>query len=415
MGLASPVFRSLPLERHGLAWLHPPLPLAHPLDDGTAVTLERSVAETAAGLGRDGSAWRRLVDPLVGRWEDLVSEVLAPLHVPRRPFTLGRLGLRGLPPATMLARAWFTEPRARALFAGLAAHAIRPLEAPLTSAVGVLLATLAHAVGWPVARGGSQRIADALAGVLAEHGGTIVTGSPVSSLDELPRARIAILDVVPAGLLRLAGPRLPSRYRRALEGYRHGPGVFKLDLALDGPVPWRAEACRRAGTVHVGGTLEEIAAAERDVWRGRHADRPFVLVAQPSVCDPTRAPAGAHVLWAYCHVPHGSNRDETERIERAIERFAPGFRDRIRARAARTARAYEAYDPNYVGGDIAGGVQDAWQLFARPVLRPTPYATPLDGVYLGSSATPPGPGVHGMCGFHAARAALARAGRRTTR
>jgi phytoene dehydrogenase-like protein len=406
LAAGSPFFRSLPLDDHGLEWIQPDIPLAHPLDDGTAVVLDRSLDTTAAGLEADGGAWRGLFGPVVRGWEHLAPEILGPLHVPRRPLALARFGWTAVRSASGLARSRFRGERARALFAGLAAHSVLPLERPATAAVGLVLGALAHVVGWPFPRGGAQRLADALASLLRSLGGEILTDARVDGLEELPPARAILLDVAPRNLLRMAGSRLPASYRRALEGYRHGPGVFKLDLALTRPVPWRAPACRRAGTVHLGGTLAEIAEGEAAVWRGEHPERPYVLVAQQSLFDPTRAPTAHHTLWAYCHVPSGSTIDMTARIEAQVERFAPGFRDLVLGRSGLGPRDLEARNPNYVGGDIGGGVQDLGQLFKRPVWSFTPYRTPLSGLYLCSSSTPPGGGVHGLCGSHAAAAVL---------
>lgn len=406
--VASPFFRTLPLARYGLEIVHPGAPLAHPLDDGTAIVLERSVDETARGLGPDAAAYRRLMGPFVARADDLLPGILGPFRPPRHPLLMARFGLQALRPATSLARSAFGGVRARALFIGIAAHSMVRLDQLATAAFGLSLAIVAHAYGWPIARGGSQRIVDALAAHLRGLGGEIVTGAPVVSIDELPPARAVLFDVTPRQLLRIASQRLPLRYRRALERFRYGPGVFKVDLALDGPIPWRARDCVRAGTVHLGGTLEEIAASEDAVARGEHPERPFVLLAQQSLFDETRAPAGRHTVWAYCHLPNGSTEDMTERIERQIERFAPGFRDRILARHVMTPSDLERYNPNYLGGDINGGIQDIWQLFARPVASLVPYATSTREIYLCSSSTPPGGGVHGMCGYHAARAALRR-------
>lgn len=412
LSLASPFFRALPLADLGLEFVQPPLPLAHPLDDGTAVALSRSVTETADGLGPDAGTYRRVAEFLRDDWEKIIHEFLGPLRAPRHPLAMTGFGLLALQSARGLAERAFRGSRARALFAGLAAHAIQPLENPPTAAFGLMLGMLAHAVGWPVVRGGSQQIAAALARRLRALGGEIVTGHPVETLDALPPARALLLDVTPRQFLRLAGGRLPARYREALARYRYGPGIFKMDYALDGPVPWTAPECARAGTVHLGGTLEEIAASESAVWRGEHAERPYVLVAQQSLFDPTRAPEGRHTLWAYCHVPNGSTVDMRARIEAQIERFAPGFRDRVLARHSHTAMEMERYNPNYVGGDINGGVQDFRQLFTRPAVRFPPYSTPLKGVYLCSSATPPGGGVHGMCGVFAAQTALRDLARR---
>jgi len=406
--LASPFLRGLPLADHGLELVHPELPLAHPLDGGGAGVLERSVEATAAGVGGpDARAYRALMDPLVRDAERLLPAILSPLKPTRHPVALGRFGLLGLRSAQGLARR-FEGPHAQALVAGCAAHSMLRLDERPTSAVALVLMLTAHAVGWPVARGGSQAVADALASIARAHGAEIVTGHRVERIDELDGARAVLLDVTPRQLLAIAGHRLPARYRRALGRFRYGPGVFKLDWALDGPIPWAASACARAGTVHVGGTLAELAASEADVDRGRAPERPYVLLAQPTVCDPTRAPAGRHTAWAYCHVPAGSPEDMTGRVEAQVERFAPGFRDRILARATLSAPEMEAYDANYVGGDINGGRMDLGQLFARPVARPVPYATPDPRLFLCSSSTPPGGGVHGMCGYWAARAALRR-------
>lgn len=406
MGIGSPFFAALPLEQYGLEWVQPDVPLAHPFDDGSAALLERSVEQTAHGLGGDARRYRRLIQPLVDDWPKLTQAILGPLRLPRHPLVLARFGLRGLRSAAALARSRFEGAAARGLFAGLAAHSILPLERAASAAVGLVLAVAGHAVGWPIARGGAQSISDALAACLRSLGGRIVTGQMVRSLDELPSSRAVLLDVAPRHLLEIAGSSLGPSYAGRLRRYRYGPGAFKVDWALDGPIPWRNAACRRAATVHVGGTLEAIALAERAPWAGQHAEEPFVLLAQPSLFDPSRAPAGKHTGWAYCHVPHGSDVDMADAIERQVERFAPGFRDLILARATRTAVELERDNPNCVGGDITGGVTDLRQILARPVLRRVPYATPDPRIYLCSSSTPPGGGVHGMCGYHAAQAAL---------
>jgi phytoene dehydrogenase-like protein len=406
LGIASPLWRSLPLADHGLSWIHPPAPLAHPFDDGTVVVVERDVAATAAQLGRDGGSYAQLFGALAGRWEEIVPEILGPLRFPRHPISFGAFGMAALWPAAHFARTLFREARARALFAGMSAHSILPLGAPATTAFGLMLGTLAHAVGWPIAAGGSQRFADATASLLRPLGGEIETGRWVASMAELPEARAYLFDVGPRALARIAGDRLPARYWRKLEGFRYGPGVCKVDIALDGPIPWRAEACLRAGTVHLGGTLEEIAASEAAAWRGEHAERPFIILGQQSLFDPLRAPKGKHTVWAYCHVPNGSTQDMTGRITAQIERFAPGFERRILALQARTATEMAGYNPNYVGGDINGGTQDLRQLYTRPAASRDPYATPSRGIYLCSSSTPPGGGVHGMCGYWAARSVL---------
>lgn len=406
LGVASPFFRSLPLEDYGLAWIFPPAALAHPLDDGSAALLVQSIEATAEHLEADAKAYLKLMKPLVSDWQRLEKDVLGPIRFPKHPWCLARFGWYGLPPATHIAGRLFVGERARGLFAGLAAHAIMPLEKWTTAAFGLILGILGHVVGWPMPRGGSQSIAEALASYLRSLGGEIFTGQPVQALDALPSARAVLCDVTPRQLLRLAGSRLPRSYRARLERYRYGPGVFKIDWALAAPIPFRNPECGGAGTVHLGGTLAEIAAGERAIWNGEHPERPFVLLAQQSRFDTTRAPEGKHTAWAYCHVPNGSTVDMTETIERQVERFAPGFRDDILARHTMTTAELERYNPNYIGGDINGGVQDLLQQFARPVLRWVPYATPVEGLYLCSSATPPGGGVHGMCGYHAARAAL---------
>jgi phytoene dehydrogenase-like protein len=412
---ASPFLRTLPLSEHGLEWIEPPAPLAHPLEGGEAVVLRRSVEETAEELGADAAGYHSVFGPPVRSWPVLEPELLGPLvHLPRHPVALARFGLSGLQPAASFACRRFRDEPARALFAGLAAHSILPLESVASASFGLVLGTTGHAVGWPLPRGGSQRIADALASYLRSLGGEIQTGAPVESLAELS-APTVLCDVTPRQLVRLAGERLPPRYQRALERFRYGPGVFKLDWALSGPIPWAAPVCAEAGTVHLGGTLDEIAASERAPARGETSERPFVLLVQPTLFDPSRAPEGKHTAWAYCHVPNGSSVDRTETIERQVERFAPGFQERILARCVAGPADLERRNANLVGGDIGGGSNELRQLLARPVLRPVPYATPLDGVYLCSASTPPGGGVHGMCGYLAARAALGAAGRRGRR
>ncbi len=407
LAIGSPLFQALRLEARGLVWVQPELALAHPLDHGPAAAIAAGVDEPL-GTGADASAWARIFSPLAAGWDEVAPELLAPVvKLPARPLRLLPWGWLGLPAATAFAER-FTTHAARGLFAGLAAHSTLPLERRLTAAFGLLLGATGHAVGWPVPRGGAGAITDALLALLRERGATLAAGRHVRSLAEVPPARAYLLDLAPRHAARVAGDLLPERYRRALAAYRHGPGVFKLDWALSDPIPWRDEACARAGTVHVGGTLEEVAAAEAAPWRGAHAERPFVLLAQPSRFDPTRAPDGRHTAWAYCHVPHGSTEDMRERIERQIERFAPGFRDCVLARLPTTCADLESRNPNYVGGDIGTGVADLRGLIARPVARRDPYATPTREVYLCSAATPPGGGVHGMCGFHASRSALRR-------
>ena len=408
LAVVSPFFRSLPLHEYGLEWLYSPAALAHPFDDGTAALLDRSVELTGQTLGEDASAYQQLMAPQVASWDRIEECLLGPLQVPRHPLALLRFGLRGLRSARALAQRVFSGEHARGFFAGLAAHAIMPLEHLPSAAFGLILGILGHVVGWPWPRGGAQHISDALASYLRTLGGEIRTGVHISSLDELPTARAVLCDVTPRQLLQIAGRHLPQRYRRQLQRYRYGPAAFKVDWALDGPIPWSAPECVRAATVHVGGTLAEIAAAERAAWEGRPSCRPFVLVAQQSLFDPTRAPTGKHVAWAYCHVPNGSFFDMTQRIESQIERFAPGFRERVLARSVLPPEGIERYNPNNIGGDINGGVQDLWQLFTRPTVRLVPYATPAKGLYICSSSTPPGGGVHGMCGYFAARTALRR-------
>lgn len=406
--LNSPFFRTLPLEQHGLEWIQPPAALAHPLDDGSAAVLELSIESTAATLGPDKVAYERLVKPLVGDWDVIGEAVLGPLrpHKMLHPVALSRFGLMAILPAQALANQRFKGAHARAMFAGIAAHSLLRLEQPPSAAAGLLLMTAGHVVGWPIPRGGSQSIVDALASYLRSLGGEIVTGVEVKTIDALPSARAYIFDVTPRQLLRIAGQRFPEGYRRGLERFRYGPGSFKLDIALDGPIPWKAPECLHAGTVHLGGTMEEIALSERQIAKGELPERPYVLVAQQSLFDPSRAPAGKHTVWAYCHVPNGSTSDMTERIEQQIERFAPGFRERILARHTTNAIELEQYNPNYIGGDINGGIQDFRQLFTRPTIRPVPYTTPAKDIFICSSSTPPGGGVHGLCGYFAAKAAL---------
>jgi phytoene dehydrogenase-like protein len=405
MAAASPFLRSLPLASHGLEWIDP-VPLAHPLDDGSAPMLERSLADTAAGLGADGRAYERLMAPLVALAEPLLDELLGPARMPRHPLLLARFGRSALRSATGLAHSIFQGEEAAALFGGVAAHSMLPLEQRPSAAVGIVMSVAAHAHGWPVPRGGAQRIADALAGHLGELGGEIETGVSVSGYNELPDARAYLFDVSPRQLAAIAGRELPPAYLRRLGRYRYGPGAFKLDFALSEPIPWRSGQCARAGTVHLGGTIEEIAASERAVSEGNHPERPFVLVAQSSLFDPTRAPVGEHTAWAYCHVPNGSSTDMTAPIEAQLERFAPGFRDCVKARSVRSPADLQAYNANYIGGDINGGVQDFRQLFTRPVARLNPYSTPSEKLYLCSASTPPGGGVHGMCGYFCARSVL---------
>ena len=404
LGANSPLFRTLPLAAHGLEWIEPEAMVAHPFDDGSAAVAYRSVERTAEGLGGDGDAYRRLFTPLVRSWPSIETDVLGPQGWPRHPGAMARFGWRALQSAEALARRTFEHAHARALFGGIAAHGMMPLDARPTASFGLVLGLMAHVAGWVLPRGGAQRLANALASHLRSLGGEIVTGAAVTSVDELPPAKAVLCDLSPRPLLRIAGHRFPPRYRRALERYRYGMGVYKVDWALDGPIPWRNATCARAPTVHLGGTLEEIASSERDGWSGRHAERPFVLLVQPSLFDPSRAPGGRHTAWTYCHVPPGSELDMLPRIERQIERFAPGFRDRVLARAVMTPADIERHNPNLFRGDIGAGVTDLRQVFARPTWRT--YSTPVRGLYICSASTPPGVGVHGMCGYHAARRAL---------
>ena len=406
---ASPFFRDLALGRFGLELIDPPAPLAHVLDGGRVAVLERSVAGTAAGLGIDRPAYRRLMAPLVRDADAVMDLVLGPIfRAPRHPLAAARFGLPALRSAVGLARSRFRGDEARALLAGVGAHSMLRLDRPLTASFGLVLAITAHAYGWPIERGGTGQLAEALAAELRSLGGEIVTGHPVTAISELPAARAILFDTTPRALAAIAGERLPDGYRHRLEGFRYGPGVVKLDWALSDPIPWTAEGARRAGTVHVGGTLDEIRAAEAEVAAGRHPERPFVIVVQQSRFDASRAPEGRHTGWAYCHVPSGSTVDMTERIEAQLARFAPGFRDTILACSVRLPADMEAYNPNYVGGDINAGIEDLRQLFTRPIARLDPYSTPTRGIYLCSSSTPPGGGVHGMCGVWAARSALRR-------
>jgi phytoene dehydrogenase-like protein len=406
LGAGSPFFSSLPLRDHGLEWIHSPAPLAHPLDDGTAVVLERDLSDTAASLGVDGNVWRKLIQPFVGLWSEFAQDVLCPFPAfPKHPWLMARFGMSAIQPARTIARRFRNE-RTQALFAGLAAHSFLSLDEPLSAAPGLLMAVLAHAVGWPIPRGGSQSFTDALCGYLATLGGTVKTSSRVETLSALPGYDLLLCDVTPRQLLKLAGARLSDHYKHRLQAFRYGPGVFKVDYALHAPIPWKASDCGRAATLHLGGSFEEIAASEQAVRDGRHADRPFVLLAQPSLFDSSRAPQGKHTAWAYCHVPQGSNTNVLTKLEDQIERFAPGFRDRVATRQVSSPADLERMDANLVGGDIAGGVMDIRQFLFRPTRKH--YATSAKDIYICSSSTPPGGGVHGMCGYHAARMALSR-------
>jgi phytoene dehydrogenase-like protein len=408
MAQISPFMRSLPLEEHGLQLIRPPASYAHPMDDGTTAILEGSVDETARRLEADGPAYRLLMEPLVGAWETLTPMLLGPPRLPMHPLLMAQFGVRAIRSACDLANRSFKTDHARALFAGVAAHAVLPLEWKATAAFGLVLNIAAHASGWPIARGGSQQLTNAMASYFRSLGGEIQTGAPVDTLDELPTARAILCDLTPRQLIRVAGRRLPNSYVRRLSRFRYGPGAFKIDYALSGPIPWAAPECARAGTVHLGGTLEEVAESERASWKGQVAEKPYVLLVQASLFDSTRAPDGKHTAWAYCHVPNGCTIDMTDRIERQIERFAPGFLGRVIARNVMSPTDLERHNPNLVGGDVGAGSQELSQLFARPVLRINPYSTPVDGLYICSASTPPGGGVHGMCGYWSAQSVLRR-------
>jgi len=404
LAAGSPFFRSLPLARCDLEFIYPPAALAHPFDDGTAVLLHRSVETTSQQLGRDEAAYRRLMSPLVRTWPKLSEDILGPLQLPRHPIVLARFGLRAIRSAETFARSHFKEQKTRAFFAGLSAHSSISLDHFGTAAFGLVLGVTGHSLGWPIPQGGAQAVSNALALYFAELGGEIVTGKRIDSLRDIPPARATLFDVTPRQLLAITGDNLSSRFKRKLQQFRYGPGVFKMDWALSGPVPWQAAECAQAATVHLGGSFEEIVESERDAWEGRINARPFIIACQPSLFDPTRAPAGQHTFWAYCHVPNGSNTDMVTPIEDQIERFAPGFRTLVLARNVISPAQLEKHNANLVGGDISGGAHTLSQLFTRPTLRT--YSTPLRGVYICSSSTPPGAGVHGMCGYHAARVAL---------
>jgi phytoene dehydrogenase-like protein len=408
LAAGSPFFSSLPLQKQGLEWIHSPAALAHPFDDGTAVTLERDLRSTEAGLGRDGKAWGDLMRPFAEHWSDLAEAVLRPLpslSLPRHPWLLAKFGVRALTSARTQVRG-FRETRTKAVFAGLAAHSVLSLDEASTAAAGLLLGAALHSVGWPIPRGGAQSITRALCGCLADFGGTVRTAARIDSLAALPKYDVTLCDVTPRQLLRLAGNRLSDSYRQELARYRYGAGLFKVDYALREPIPWKAPECLRAATVHLGGSYGEIAASETTMRSGNHAEKPFVLLAQPSLFDSSRAPAGRHTVWAYCHVPNGSTFDMLSRLEDQIERFAPGFRECVLARRVFSPAALEAMDANLVGGDVSGGAMDLRQIMFRPTWRQ--YATSAPDIYLCSASTPPGGGVHGMCGYHAARLAVAR-------
>ena len=403
LAIFSPFFQQLELHRYGLCWIQPEIPLAHPFEDGTALFLHRSLEITGDVLGSDGKAYKDLLTPFVENHEKLFSDILTPLHFPRNPFLVGLFAVRALHSAKNLAERKFRSARTRAFFSGLAAHAMIPLENTGTAGFGIVLATLAHAVGWPIIKGGSQKLSDALADHFRDNGGEIVTGKTIFSLDDLPKANYYFFDVTPRQLLNITGLGLSGNYRRRLGRFRYGPGVYKVDWALNRPIPWKAEICRKAGTVHLGNSLEEIDASIRHANMGKIFSSPYVVLAQQSLFDPSRAPEGMHTAWAYCHVPHGSAEDVTNLIENRIEQYAPGFREAILAKSSMSPRAMELYNPNYVGGDINGGLQDLFQLYTRPIFSAFPYRTSVKNIYICSSSTPPGGGVHGLCGYYAAR------------
>lgn len=405
MALTSPFFQSLPLAEHGLKFLHSPIAATHPFDDGIAASLTNSIENTARQLGKDEHNYLKLIGPIVKDWPLLKNDLLAPLHFPAQPLKMARFGLSGLTSALHLAKKFKTK-QTRGLWGGMAAHAIQPLSNLATSAVGLVLMATAHTGGWPIAEGGSQSIANALASYFMSLGGKIETDFYVHSLSQLPSAYAVLFDVTPKQLLQIAGGKFSSLYHSQLQRYRYGAGVFKIDWALDGPVPFVSEESRLAGTVHLGNTIEEIAEYEQKTAQGQHGENPFVLFAQQSITDPSRAPKGKHTAWAYCHVPNGSQKDMTDSIEKQVERFAPGFRDLVLGRHTFNTAELEEYNGNYIGGDINGGIQDIGQLFTRPALRSSPYRTSVKGLYICSSSTPPGGGVHGMCGYHAAKRAL---------
>lgn len=405
MAATSPFFSTLPLAQYGLEYLYPPVEAAHPFDDGSAAVLKRSIEETAKLLGEDEGAWLKLIQPVVQDWSSIAADLLGPLRFPKHPGRIARFGLKGLPAASVIARRFKTE-KAKGLWAGMTAHSIQPLSNLTTSAIGLVLIACGHLYGWPVPKGGAHSISKALAAHFEAMGGKIQTGFTVTSLEQLPSAHAVLFDVTPRQLLSIAGDQLSNFYHWQMSRYRYGMGVFKVDWALDAPIPFTAPECRQAGTVHLGGTFKEIAAGERETSRGGHSQRPYVLLAQQSLFDDSRAPAGKHTAWAYCHVPNGSTVDMTSIIEEQVERFAPGFRKTILARHSFNTVQLQQYNPNYVGGDINGGILDLGQLYTRPVFRLSPYNTSARGLYICSSSTPPGGGVHGMCGYHAARKAL---------
>lgn len=406
MGYLSPYFSQLNLEKYGLEWVFPDVSVAHPLDGEKAVILSKSVEETAENLGLDRKAYQRLIGPHVKNAEKLFADLLKPLGIPKHPFLMAHFGAKALLPATTFARFFFKEKRAKALFAGCAAHSVLPFDKFFTTALGLVFLISGHAVNWPVAKGGSQAIADALLNLFQEKGGKVQLSTKIERSSQLPKAKAYLFDTDPLQLASIAKDQLPASYRKRLEKYHFGPGVFKIDYALSAPIPWKDPTCLKASTVHLGGTFEEIAQGEKEAWQGIHPETPFVLVAQQSQFDPTRSPAGKHTGWAYCHVPFGSKKDMSEIIEAQIERFAPGFKETILSKQSMNTAAFHAYNPNYVGGAVTGGAADITQLFTRPVVRINPYSTPNPNIFICSASTPPGGGVHGMCGYYAAKSVL---------
>lgn len=404
LGLASPYFQTLNLQEHGLRWIHPPYPFAHPYDNEEAAILDRSIEATADSLKENN--YEKIMNSLAKDWPLIANDILAPLRIPQHPLKMLEFGMMGIQSATGFVERNFVNNRAKSFFAGIAAHSNIPLDKLLTASFGLILGVVGHVSGWPISEGGSQNIAEALASVFRSLGGKIHTGVPVENVDDLPRARVILCDISPKELLKIAGDKLPEGYKRKLQNYRYGPGVFKVDWALNAPIPWKDPKCLMAGTIHLGCTFEEIVKSESEAYYGNYSEKPFIIFAQQSLFDPTRAPKGKHTAWGYCHVPNGSTVNMTDRIEDQIERFAPGFKDCILAKFERNAVELEQYNPNYVGGDINGGIQDIYQLYTRPVARINPYSTPAKGLYICSASTPPGGAVHGMCGYHAAEAVL---------
>ncbi len=404
LGRGSPFFNQLDLEN--LEWVTPSIPLAHPLENSDAVVLEKDLTTTIKSLGEDGYSYAYLIEPLASQWDALANDILGPLRIPKHPWAMLRFAFYALQPATLLAKKLFKEPRTRSLFAGLAAHGVLPLDRSLTSAYGIILGALAHKVGWPFPKGGAQNLTNALAKFFVSLGGEIVTGLTINRLDQLPPSKVIMMDVTPRQLLKIAGDLFPKSYQRQLQAYRYGPGIFKMDWALSSPIPWKNKQCSEAGTIHLGGDEQEIMLSLKELWQNQHSQKPYIILSQPSLFDKSRAPKDQHIAWGYCHVPHGSTVNMSEIIENQIERWAPGFKDCILAKSVKNSKDMEIYNPNYIGGDINGGVQDLYQLFTRPTKRIVPYKTPIDNLFICSSSTPPGGGVHGMCGFHAAKVAL---------